>query len=112
MISANGGYLLPHTDAPSKIVTMTLSMTREGDWCRTYGGGLDVNRPKRDALVYNQLNVQADFADMDVIDTIEFRPNTGVVFIKTFNSWHSVSPIQGLDDGTMRANVIINVVAR
>jgi hypothetical protein len=49
---------------------------------------------------------------MEVLDTIEFLPNTGVVFIKTFNSWHSVRPIQGLKDGPMRRNLVINVMAR
>jgi hypothetical protein len=112
MIPANGGYLLPHTDAPSKIVTMTLSMVREGEWDTAYGGGLDLNRPKSEALAFNQLNVQADFKDMDVMDTFEFLPNTGVVFIKTFNSWHSVRPIQGPEDGPMRRNLVINIMAR
>ncbi len=112
MIPANGGFLLPHTDAPSKIVTMTLSMTREGEWDPAHGGGLDLNRPRSEKFAFNQLNVQAGFEDMEVIDTFEFLPNTGVVFIKTFNSWHSVRPIQGPDDGSMRKNLVINVVAR
>ena len=112
MIPANGGYLLPHTDAPSKIVTMTLSMVREGEWDTAHGGGLDLNHPKSEALAFNQLNVQADFKDMDVLDTFEYLPNTGIVFIKTFNSWHSVRPIQGPENGPMRRNLVINIMAR
>jgi hypothetical protein len=112
MISANGGYLLPHTDAPSKIVTMTLSMVREGEWDTSIGGGIDINRPLHQSLAYNQLNKQAKFEDMEILDTFEFLPNSGVIFIKTFNSWHSVRPIQGQDDGAMRRNLVINVMAR
>lgn len=112
MIPTDGGYLLPHTDAPSKIVTMTLSMAREGEWDTAYGGGLDINRPRRDDLAFNQLNTQAEFKDMEVLETFEFLPNTGVVFVKTFNSWHSVRPIQGPSDGTMRRNLVINITAR
>jgi hypothetical protein len=49
---------------------------------------------------------------MEVLETFEFLPNTGVVFVKTFNSWHSVRPIQGPSDGTMRRNLVINITAR
>jgi len=112
MIPANGGFLLPHTDAPSKIVTMTISITRKGEWDTAYGGGLDLNHPKRKELLFNQLNEQAAFEDMEVLDTFEFLPNTGVVFIKTFNSWHSIRPIQGPENGPMRRNLVINVMAR
>lgn len=111
MISADGGYLLPHTDAPSKIVTLTLSMTRAGEWDPAYGGGLEINKPKSVEFAYNQLNTQARFEDMNVLDTFEFLPNTGIVFIKTFNSWHSVRSIRGPDDGTMRGNLVVNVIA-
>lgn len=112
MISADGGHLLPHTDAPSKIVTMTLSMVRKGEWDISTGGGIDINRPIHESLAFNQLNDQARFEDMETIDTLEFLPNSGVVFIKTFNSWHSVRPIQGPKDGLMRRNIIVNVMAR
>jgi hypothetical protein len=33
---------------------------------------------------------------MDVIDTFEFTPNQAVMFVKTFNSWHSVRPMTGV----------------
>jgi hypothetical protein len=111
MMSRDGGYLLPQPDAASKIVTMTLSMARKGEWDTAYGGGLDLHHPKREDLAFNQLNEQAGFEDMDILDTFEFVPNAGVVFIKTFNSWHSVRPIQGPKNGPMRRNLVINVMA-
>ena len=112
MMPPNGGCILPHTDAASKIVTMTLSMTRKGEWDTAHGGGLDLNHPKREDLMFNQLNKRADFKEMEILDTFEFLPNTGIVFIKTFNSWHSVRPMQGPADGPMRRNLVINVMAR
>jgi hypothetical protein len=47
---------------------------------------------------------------MEVIDTYEFMPNQGVVFIKTFNSWHSVRPMTGPDAGALRKTLTINIV--
>lgn len=112
MIPAHGGYLLPHTDAPNKIVAMTLSMISPGEWDESWGGGIDIGVAKEDRRVYNQLNVQADFDEIDWVDGIAFRPNTGVLFVKTYDSWHAVRPIQGPDDGTMRRNLVINIRAR
>lgn len=112
MIPAHGGYLLPHTDAPSKIVTLTLSMVRPGEWDTRWGGGIDIGYAKDERFAYNQLNTQADFDDLDWIDTFEFVPNSVVVFVKTYNSWHCVRPIQGPDDGTMRRNLVINICQR
>jgi hypothetical protein len=39
---------------------------------------------------------------MDVIDTFEFSPNQAVIFIRTFNSWHSVRPMLGKGSSAMR----------
>jgi len=55
------------------------------------------------------LNRQADFDDMEVARTIEFAPNVGIIFIKTFNSWHSVRPMQAPSKECMRRNLIINI---
>jgi hypothetical protein len=109
MMPGQGGHILPHTDTPSKIVTMTLSILNEGEWDPQWGGGIDVNRPKSERHAYNQLNQQADFADMEIVDTLGFTPNAGIIFLKTFNSWHSVRPMQATHPGSMRRNLIINI---
>jgi 2OG-Fe(II) oxygenase superfamily len=109
MMPGDGGHILPHTDTPSKVVTMTLAMLGENEWRPEWGGHLDVNRPKTVRHAYNQLNRQAGFEDMEVVESIRFAPNTGVVFIKTFNSWHSVRPMQAEQPGVMRRNLIINI---
>ena len=43
MIPADGGHILPLTDAPLKIVTLIVSMVGEGEWDPSFGGGTEVN---------------------------------------------------------------------
>jgi hypothetical protein len=107
-LPADGGCLPPHTDAPTKIVTMVVSMASEGEWNPAWGGGTDVNRPKSNALAYNQMNTVAGFDDMEVLDSYEFTPNQAVIFVKTFNSWHSVRPMTG-DPGILRRTLTVNI---
>jgi hypothetical protein len=49
---------------------------------------------------------------MEVIDTYEFTPNQAVIFIKTFNSWHSVRPMTGVDSDALRRTLTINIMTR
>jgi hypothetical protein len=109
MMPGLGGHILPHSDTPSKIVTLTLAIVDEGEWQPEWGGGIDINRPKNVRYAFNHLNRQAGFDEMDVVGNIPFAPNTGVIFIKTFNSWHSVRPMQATLTGRMRRNLIINI---
>jgi 2OG-Fe(II) oxygenase superfamily len=109
MLPADGGHILPHTDSPGKIVTLVISMCRLGEWNEAFGGGTDVNRAKNPHLQFNYLNRQAQFEDMEVLDTYQFRPNQAVVFVKTFNSWHSVRPMTGMGSDLMRRTLTINI---
>jgi hypothetical protein len=109
MLPAEGGHVIPHTDSPGKIVTLVVSMVGEGEWDPGFGGGTDVNRPKDVRLCYNELNRQAAFDDVEVLDTYEFTPNQAVVFVKTFNSWHSVRPMTGNGSAAMRKTLTINI---
>ena len=95
MLPADGGSVIPHTDAPGKLITLVVSMVKEGEWNPALGGGTEVNRPKDHRLAYNELNRQAEFADVEALDTFEFTPNQAVIFVKTFNSWHCVRPMTG-----------------
>lgn len=109
MMPARGGSILPHTDGPSKIVTLVVSMLREGEWDPAWGGGTDVNRPKDVRHTFNRMNRQLGFDEVEVIDTYDFEPNQAVVFVKTFNSWHSVRPMTGSDPTRMRRTLTINI---
>ena len=103
--------MIPHTDSTSKIVTIVLAMTRPGEWDPAHGGGTDVNRARRPELMYNQQNRLADFADMEVLHTYEFAPNQAIMFVKTFNSWHSVRPMTGKGSDALRKTLTIVIEA-
>lgn len=109
MLPAAGGNIKPHTDAPQKLITLVLSMVREGEWDDSWGGGTQVLRPKDTTRNFNFLNKQFEFDDCEAIDAFPFHPNQCVLFVKTFNSFHSVSPMTGPDDGTMRRTLTINI---
>lgn len=108
VMRANGGHILPHTDAPGKIVTMVFSFVRPGEWDAAWGGGTDVLKPKDPALSYNQINRQLPFEAVDVVKTFPFTPNQGLMFVKTYNSLHSVQPMTGPESG-LRKTVTINI---
>ncbi len=109
MLPADGGSVLPHTDAPGKIITLVVSMVKESEWNPAFGGGTDVNRPKDPRLYYNERNRQAAFEQMEILDTFPFEPNQAVVFVKTFNSWHSVRPMAGAGTSAMRRTLTLNI---
>jgi hypothetical protein len=109
-LPADGGNLPPHTDAPTKVVTMIVAIVEDGGWDQAYGGGTDVNQPKDEKRSFNQMNRVAGFDEMDVLHTYPFTPNQCVLFIKTFNSWHSVAPMQG-PPCLLRRTLTINIEA-
>lgn len=111
MLPADGGHVLPHTDSASKVVTLILSMVGEHEWNADFGGGTDVNVPRHARFRFNQLNRQARFEDMEIVDSYPFSPNQAVVFVKTFNSWHSVRPMSGKGSDLMRRTLTINIEA-
>jgi hypothetical protein len=111
MLPADGGSVIPHTDAPGKIITLVVSMVKDGEWDPAFGGGTEVNRPKDPKLAYNELNRQAEFSEVEPLDCFEFTPNQAVVFVKTFNSWHCVRPMTGTGRDAMRKTLTINIEA-
>jgi len=109
MMPADGGHILPHTDTPQKIITLVVSMMQPGEWDPAYGGATDLNMPKDITQSFNYLNRYDTFENMDLIDSFEFTPNQAVIFVKTFNSWHSVRPMTGVGTSAMRKTLIINI---
>ncbi|MEB2346818.1 MAG: hypothetical protein OZ948_19030 [Deltaproteobacteria bacterium] len=108
-LPARGGHVIPHTDGASKVVTLVVSMLREGEWDPAWGGGTDVNRPKDPTRSFNRLNHQLGFDEVEVLDTFAFEPNQAVVFVRTFNSWHSVRPMTAEDPDLLRRTLTINI---
>lgn len=110
MLPADRGSVTPHTDNPDKIVTLVVSMAKPQEWDPAYGGGTEVNRHRRPELSFNRMNGKAEFEDMETLHTYAFEPNQCVLFVKTFNSWHSVRPMRG-PEGAMRRSLTINIEA-
>ena len=108
MLPADGGYIKPHTDAPHKCVTLVFSMARPGEWDPRFGGGTGMLKPRDVTKSYNWLNEQMEPEHVDVLYTFPFEPNQCVIFVKTFNSLHSVEPMTGPAD-LMRRTLTVNI---
>jgi hypothetical protein len=112
MMGADGGHISPHTDAQQKLITLVISMMQPGEWNPAWGGGTDVVMPRDRTLIYNQVNKPLPFAEVEVIKTFACDPNQCVIFVKTFNSWHSVSPMLGQGSSALRKTLTINIEAK
>ena len=106
-----GGSIRPHTDHPSKVVTMVIPILREGEWNDEYGGGTSVVWPKDRTRSYNFTNGYMDFDEVECLRTYPFEPNQCLVFVKTYNSWHAVWPMTGNDPTILRRTLTINIEA-
>lgn len=109
ILPADGGQLHPHTDSPSKIITWVVSMVHPGEWNHKFGGGTDVMRPKKTELNFNWVNRYLEFDEVDILSTFPFNPNQALIFVKTFNSWHAVSPMKGRGSKSLRRTLTINI---
>ena len=108
MLSGEGGNMLPHTDSPQKLITLVVYMARPGEWDPAWGGGTSMLKPKDIRKNYNHLNVYLKFEETECLHTYPYLGNGCVVFIKTFNSYHAVYPIQGSAD-VLRKSLTINI---
>lgn len=109
MLPADGGYILPHTDTPKKLITLVISSMKPGEWDPAFGGGTEVNRAKQYEHAFNWLNDNVPFDEVETLQTFEFSPNQCVVFVKTFNSLHCVRPMRGNGSAAMRKTLTINI---
>jgi hypothetical protein len=106
---AAGGSIMPHTDAPNKLVTLVVSFIQPGEWDEaSWGGGTSMVMPRDRTRVYNYHNKYMPFEDIEVVKTFPFNPNQCVLFIKTYNSWHSVQPMTG-PESALRKTLTINI---
>jgi hypothetical protein len=109
ILRGDGGHLPPHTDSPSKVVTLIVSMVRPGEWNPAHGGGTDMLVPRDFSRAFNETNEAADFDEMQVVHTYAFQPNQVILFVKTYDSWHSVAPIRAGDPNVLRRTLTINI---
>lgn len=107
-LPTNGGSQRPHTDSPKKVVTLVLSLMREGEWDADWGGGTAICKPRDEALYFNYANNYLDFNEVEIVDTFPFVPNACVMFVKTAVSWHCVTPINLPRNSPLRKTVAIS----
>lgn len=105
-LPAAGGGIEPHTDIPSKVLTLILPMVRPGEWDEAAGGGTDVLRPLDPWRPHH--DYKEPRKNFELVMTYPYAPNQCVIFIKTFNSWHSVGPISGAPGG-WRRTITLNI---
>jgi hypothetical protein len=104
-----GGNILPHTDSPGKSVTMVVPMLGDDEWDERWGGGTSIVRPRDPSRLFNRANAYLDFEDVENVKTFPFLPNQCLIFVKTYNSWHAVWPMQGSERSTLRKTLTINI---
>src|SRR5262249_22832834 len=86
VLKADGGEVAAHPDTPKKIITLVLSMIRDGEWEPRFGGNLDINRPTDSAYAFNWKNRIVPWDKLEIVETIPFVANQCMIFVKTFNS--------------------------
>ena len=64
--------------------------------------------PKDRSRIYNYHNRFMEFDETEVLKTYPFTPNQCLLFIKTYNSWHSVLPMTG-PATALRKTLTINI---
>lgn len=107
LLPADGGCLRPHTDIPTKLVTLVITMLPQAtDWPAAFGGGTDVLVPKGGAVLDDY---KEGFEAFDVVETFAYVPNQCVVFVKTADSWHGVAPMTGHGSDLLRRTITINI---
>lgn len=105
-LPADGGFLAPHRDIPSKVVTLIIPTMRAEEWKPAWGGGTDMLRPVSSRTPF--IDYQVPREAFDLAESFAYVPNQCVIFIKTDNSWHSVGPIQG-PAGRFRKTITVNI---
>lgn len=88
-----GSYIPPHTDMPSKMVSLMLYFP-DKIWKKAYGGGTEFYKPKKPFLEENWENKEIPVEELNVFAEAEFLPNRFVLFVKSKNSYHGVPPIK------------------
>jgi hypothetical protein len=108
-LPSDGGSIRPHTDTPSKLITLVLAIARPGEWSPAWKGGTDILRPRDIRRNYNYFNRYLDFEECETLKTFEYVPNQCLLFLKTFNSLHAVAPIQKPGGREYRRTLTLNI---
>ena len=79
----------PHTDVARKLVTLILYFA-EDDSRKHLGTSIYVPK-KRELHMLNSSHL--NYEDFDLVQTLEYKPNSAFMFVVSGNSFHGVEPI-------------------
>ena len=103
-----GAVVIPHADAPRKLVTLLLYF-RDDDWQDKYGGGTEFYEPidAERARKWKPTD-RIPFSEFKEIGKCGFARNRLAGFVRSPNSYHGVRPI-ACPEGTSRRVLLINI---
>ncbi len=107
-IPINGGYLKPHTDGPHKLASIVIPIV-DDYWQDSFNGGTNLLKPKDSRKIYNLLNSTYEFEECNIVKIIQFNSNQLLIFLKTYNSFHSVGPLKGKEEDIYRKSITLNI---
>lgn len=104
----DGAEVVPHADAPRKLVSLMLYF-RDDDWQDSFGGGTVFLKPRdtEQARKWGPTD-RIPFADLEEIGTCKFARNRLAGFVRSSNSYHGVRPIEA-QPGASRRALLINI---
>jgi hypothetical protein len=102
------GVVLPHSDAPRKLVSLLLYF-REPDWQDAWGGGTDFYAPldPERARAWGATD-RIPFEEFKTIGSTSFVANRLAGFVRCSHSYHGVPPLS-CPPGRTRKALLINV---
>lgn len=101
-ISVDGGFILPHTDSPKKIITCIFSIINDERINSYTGIETDILTTNENKYKYNFYNKTVPKKNTQLVKKVPFESNQMMVFIKTHNSLHSVGPVFPKDNNLDR----------
>ncbi len=103
-----GGVVVPHTDAPRKLVSLLLYF-RDPDWQDAYGGGTEFYAPLDPERARSWAPTdRIPFENFKLIGAAGFERNRLSGFVRSGASFHGVPPIQ-CPPGMARRALLINI---
>jgi len=104
----NGAEVVPHTDAPRKLVSLLLYF-RDDDWRDEFGGGTEFYEPidPERARTWKPTD-RIPFSELKSIGEVGFARNCLAGFVRSPNSYHGVRPIV-CPEGFSRRVLLINI---
>ena len=92
-IPSDNGMIKPHTDSQHKLASIVIPVTSD-NWPDNYAAGTNFLEPLDKKKTFNFVNKTLEFKETKIINTVPFKRNQFLIFLKTYNSLHSVGPIQ------------------